>query len=62
MLIIVDSIIFGFVLFCGVLIGLFITVISLEGMRDIHRRLMGGEYNHWPPSGAQQIGGSVGIV
>jgi hypothetical protein len=58
MYVIVDLIIFVFVLTRWVFIVLFIIVMSLEGMRDIHRRLIGGEYSHWTPSGAQQLGGS----
>jgi hypothetical protein len=44
---------------CRIFIGLFIILMSLEGMRDILRRLIWGEYSHRPPpSGAQQVGGS----
>jgi hypothetical protein len=41
MYIIVDLIIFVFVLICRVFIGLFIMLMSLERIRHIHRRLMG---------------------
>jgi hypothetical protein len=62
MYVIVDLIIFGFVSTCRVFIGLFIMLMSLEGVRDIHRRLIGGEYSHRHPSRVQQTGGSVGRV
>jgi hypothetical protein len=39
-----------------VFIGLFIILMSLEGVRDIHRSAIGGEYSHQPPSGVQQVG------
>jgi hypothetical protein len=58
MYVIVDLIIFVFVLTCQVFIRLFIIVMLLEGVRDIHRRLTGREYSHRPPSGVQQVGGS----
>jgi hypothetical protein len=53
---VIDLIIFVFVLTCRLFIGLFIMLMSLEGVRDIHRRLIGGEYSHRPPSGVQQVG------
>jgi hypothetical protein len=39
--VIVDSIIFVFVLTRRMFFGLFIILMSLEGVRDIHRRLVG---------------------
>jgi hypothetical protein len=59
MYIIVDLIVF--VLTCRVFIGLFVILMSLEGMRDIHRRLIVGEYSHRPPSGVRKSCDSVGI-
>jgi hypothetical protein len=41
MYIIINLIQLFFVLTCRVLTGLFITLMSLEGMRDTHRRLIG---------------------
>jgi hypothetical protein len=57
MYVIVDLITFVFVFTCLLIIGLFIILMSLDGVRDIQRRLIGGEYSHRPPSGVQ-IGGS----
>jgi hypothetical protein len=59
MYVIVDLIIFVFVLTCGGFIGLFIILIPLEGVRDIHRRLIGGDYSPRPTSGYYKLVAAV---